>query len=449
MQRVAKQQLKRKLELEPDPVDATADDHVAPAPPPSTDAGARLPSGARGGPLAAEPTSRDDAAARIVGAARYLRQNDPYNPAAVSHAARLPLGRASRGGGGNPDPKLLEAPPTSVRTNLKRLAARREMAAAARGVRERDGHAAGTRVARPPALRPDRVRIGSAATTSPVATAMRGALRSLLADLPQARRHDADGRHADGECRDAGVAAVADPDADDSPPASSRQATPSSTSSDGNGESHGRDPMSLAMRRGARGPRRSRHRAADARGVAREDAAADGSCSRRSSRASWSTPGTKPSRSRFSRSSSPTIEAHKLEEWEAGELVAAPMALLYRVLEKTEGDPATRQRLYLRICRLDPMQAISFAQRSLIHGQARDRAHRPAVAPGPADRRRPAKSVPTSASATSESVRQFKAAVQRDLEWLLNTRRIADAPPEELEELTRSVYHYGCRTSPR
>jgi type VI secretion system protein ImpA len=56
------------------------------------------------------------------------------------------------------------------------------------------------------------------------------------------------------------------------------------------------------------------------------------------------------------------IESHKLEEWEAGEVVAAPMALLYRVLEKTDGDSSTRQSLYLRICRLDPIQAISFAQ---------------------------------------------------------------------------------------
>ena len=42
-----------------------------------------------------------------------------------------------------------------------------------------------------------------------------------------------------------------------------------------------------------------------------------------------------------------------------------------------------------------------------------------------------------------ESVRQFKAGLQRDLEWLLNTRRIAVTAPEEFEELNRSVYHYG------
>jgi type VI secretion system protein ImpA len=56
------------------------------------------------------------------------------------------------------------------------------------------------------------------------------------------------------------------------------------------------------------------------------------------------------------------IEAHKLEEWEAGGLVARPMSLLYRCLTKTDGDSHTRQQLYLRICRLDPLQAMSFAQ---------------------------------------------------------------------------------------
>jgi type VI secretion system protein ImpF len=43
----------------------------------------------------------------------------------------------------------------------------------------------------------------------------------------------------------------------------------------------------------------------------------------------------------------------------------------------------------------------------------------------------------------AESLRQFKFTVQRDLEWLLNTRRIPDAVPEELEEVSRSVYNFG------
>ena len=43
----------------------------------------------------------------------------------------------------------------------------------------------------------------------------------------------------------------------------------------------------------------------------------------------------------------------------------------------------------------------------------------------------------------AQSVRTFKAAVRRDLEWLLNTRRIAEPVPEQLTEVTRSVYTYG------
>lgn len=44
----------------------------------------------------------------------------------------------------------------------------------------------------------------------------------------------------------------------------------------------------------------------------------------------------------------------------------------------------------------------------------------------------------------AESVRRFKASIQRDLEWLLNTRRIPELVPEDwFEQVPRSVYYYG------
>jgi type VI secretion system protein ImpF len=46
-------------------------------------------------------------------------------------------------------------------------------------------------------------------------------------------------------------------------------------------------------------------------------------------------------------------------------------------------------------------------------------------------------------STFAQSVRQYKATVRRDLEWLLNTRRIAIPAPDALEEVTHSLYHYG------
>ena len=43
----------------------------------------------------------------------------------------------------------------------------------------------------------------------------------------------------------------------------------------------------------------------------------------------------------------------------------------------------------------------------------------------------------------SQSVRLLKSSVRRDLEWLLNSRRIADAPDEGMKDINRSVYVYG------
>jgi type VI secretion system protein ImpF len=43
----------------------------------------------------------------------------------------------------------------------------------------------------------------------------------------------------------------------------------------------------------------------------------------------------------------------------------------------------------------------------------------------------------------SQSVRQLKNGLRRDLEWLLNTRRIAVPPDESLKEVNRSLYVYG------
>jgi type VI secretion system protein ImpF len=43
----------------------------------------------------------------------------------------------------------------------------------------------------------------------------------------------------------------------------------------------------------------------------------------------------------------------------------------------------------------------------------------------------------------SESVRLHKAALLRDVEWLLNTRRICEPAPDAYPEVQRSTYHFG------
>lgn len=43
----------------------------------------------------------------------------------------------------------------------------------------------------------------------------------------------------------------------------------------------------------------------------------------------------------------------------------------------------------------------------------------------------------------SKSLAKLRAAVRRDLEWLLNSRQPVDPAPEDCPELLRSVYNYG------
>ena len=43
----------------------------------------------------------------------------------------------------------------------------------------------------------------------------------------------------------------------------------------------------------------------------------------------------------------------------------------------------------------------------------------------------------------SQSLRELKDSVRRNLEWLLNSRRTPEEPPPDAKELPRSVYWYG------
>jgi type VI secretion system protein ImpF len=42
-----------------------------------------------------------------------------------------------------------------------------------------------------------------------------------------------------------------------------------------------------------------------------------------------------------------------------------------------------------------------------------------------------------------QSVRELRASLRRDLEWLFNTRSTIEEAPESMRELERSVYNYG------
>jgi type VI secretion system protein ImpA len=56
-----------------------------------------------------------------------------------------------------------------------------------------------------------------------------------------------------------------------------------------------------------------------------------------------------------------TIDKHDLEHWEAPDVVAHALALLWGCINRNGGDSDAelKQRLYARICRLDPVQALA------------------------------------------------------------------------------------------
>lgn len=349
VQRTARQLLKRKLELEPDPVESSAAGTAAAEPEPvAVPAGVVLP-GSVAMHVSAAPTSRDDAASRIAASAKFLRQSDPTNPAPYLLLRGFRWGEL-RASGRNVDPRLLEAPTTPTRTQLKSLLldskweALLEMCEGVMATPQGRGWLDLQRYALTACD-----ELGSEYQI--VAAALRGALRSLLEDLP----------------------GLLDMTLMDDTPTANRETrewlktiVTSSAETDEDGASEpelprGRDPRAAALAEVRAG------RADRAIALLMREAA-----------------GEKSKRGKFLLQTElanvmvgaghhavaqpileeliANVESHKLEEWEAGDVVARPLALLYRVLEKADGDFATRNALYLRICRLDPLQAIGFSQ---------------------------------------------------------------------------------------
>lgn len=350
--RSANQQLKRKLEIDPDPVEvnAAALETGASA---GVESGAAPAAGAASRSLAAEPTSADDAASRIVGAAKFLRQANPGSPAAYLMLRGFRWGELRAGGALNP--KLLEAPPTNVRTNLKgmlldsRFPELLEASEAVMGTPYGRGW-----------IDLQRYAITAAESIGPdydaVAAALKAALRSLLSDLPELLDMTLmdDTPTANGETRNwlRTVIRVNEPVAD------------------GNGESlpaieddepRSRDPISVA-RAEAKAGRADRAIQLLMREASREKTRRGRFLLQSALARIMVDAGHHPVAMPILEELVGDIAAYKLEEWEMGELVAAPMSLLYKCLQAVDGDSETRQSLYLRICRLDPIQAIGFSQ---------------------------------------------------------------------------------------
>jgi type VI secretion system protein ImpA len=319
---------------------ATASGGAVPSPAAAT---ASTNSGGSAGP----PTSREDAAARIAAVARWLRAQRPADPAPYLMLRGFRWGEL-RVGGPVPDPRLLAAPPTADRVRLKTLALDEKWGPLLEAAEEVMAQEYGRGWL-------DLQRYVAAACTAlgpdydAVRAAVAGTLRALLHDLPALPSLTLmdDTPTANAETRawlaQAGIAA-----------------------GDGGAEAPSAVP-----------------RLGDAEGRARARAAA-GEPLKALEILTAAAEQEKTPRARFllrSQAAAVMVDSgleavavpilrelldqaqrYSLEEWEAGEVVAHPIGLLYRCLGTLGDGAGEREALYLRVCRLDPLRAITLRE---------------------------------------------------------------------------------------
>ncbi len=360
--------LEKKREAEPDPVQPVVGSVDAPAV-----AGAAqplpimAPASSTGIALSvltsSEPADRRDAIATLARVAALLRQQDPHSPAPYLMMRGLRWGEL-RGAQGIADPRLLEAPPTELRQHVKRLALAKkwnELLDVAENAMSLPCSRAW--------LDLQRLVVGACTALGeeyePIAAAIRSELKALLTDLPQLL--DAvlldDTPAANAETR-SWLQQLGSPAPQSESPLASENPT---ASSNGNGAARLPTPSWL-------------EKPADAYALA-QDTLKAGQPEKAFEIMRKEIARQRSGRGRFERSLqlvelcvaagkdaiaqpllddlAEAIDSHKLDDWEDGEMVAAALATVMRVSKKVQDDEGEKRKLFERICRLDPVRALS------------------------------------------------------------------------------------------
>ena len=310
-----------------------------------------------GGALSAEPADREDAIARVVSAARFLRGENQYDPAPYLLLRGLRWGEL-RAAGTEIDQALLAAPPSDLRQNLKRLSLEGNWTEVLEAAEKGMGMECGRGWL-------DLQRyVGRACYElggyyEPIRGAVISGVRGFLADYPRlpelTMMDDTPTANAETVAWLKEFVVVA-------PAPAEPQYAPAPYESDGDGASAGAeaapDTFELAMTAARSGrPREGiemlmREMAQERNGRARFH---------RKVQMTQLCIGTGHDAIAMPilRELAAEIERRKLEDWESPELLAQPLALLYRCLAKADGSEEERQKLYSWICRLDPLQAMN------------------------------------------------------------------------------------------
>jgi type VI secretion system protein ImpA len=355
--------LQKKRESEPDeipaeeaPQEEAATDEYAPSEEPAPVAAAPRRPRPAGGPLAPEPVDKDDAYRRVISVAAFLRREDPCSATPYLLLRGLRFGEL-RSAGPDLDANLLEAPSTEIRQSLKRAANEGEwqqvidLAENAMGLPCGRGWLDLQRYA---------YRAAYELSYTQIQAVIRAEVNALLADYPALRAASLldDTPAANAETQSwldeiAPAASAAEAPAYTPPPVV--EEIPAAT--DGTG-SHAPDAFKLAQEAASAG------RPQEAMEILMREAAAEksgrGRFQRRLQLAHLCiTMGYGQIAHPILEQITAEIDSRGLEGWEAPAFVAQPFTLLYQCLASTDTPPEVKQKIYDRICRLDPLQALA------------------------------------------------------------------------------------------
>jgi type VI secretion system protein ImpA len=299
-----------------------------------------------------EPADREDACERVAALARYLREQDAGNPAPYLMLRGLRWGELRAAGDGyDPDSSLLEAPPTATRQALKRLAGESEW----QQVLDTAETAMGTPCGR---AWLDLQRYAATACDNlgyyAAAWAIKSEVRALLTDLPRLLDMSLsdDTPVANAETRSwlkeflepaAAYSQAAVPEASDEEALGTEGAPDAyQLALDAARSGHVRDAIEILNREAAQEPsgrgrfRRRVQLAQVCMGAGEESIALP-----------------------ILEQLADEIDRRKLEEWEPPDVIAQALSLLYRSMDKDNSTAEQKQKVYGRVCRLDPVEALA------------------------------------------------------------------------------------------
>jgi type VI secretion system protein ImpA len=371
VRRLVNQFLQKKIDAEgpaPEPEPVEPDPEAPPDEEPQQDETPRPKKTARrfaGG----EPADKDDAAARVAAVAAYLRREDPYSPAPYLMLRGLRWGELRTSGSGILDLNLFEPPPTETRQSLKRMLNDGQYAEALELAESAMAEPCGRAWLD---LQRYVVTALEYQSYTAIAEAIKSELKALVRDFPDLSKSMMldDTPVANPETVEWIKSFAAEPEAFAPPPVAyeapmmDEPAEPVSAA----GEPAPPDSFQLATEAARSG------RSEDAIEILADEIGRQTSGRGRFQRKlqlaqiCLSVGQDSIAHSLLEELAS-AIDRHQLEDWESADVVAHALSLLYSCIQRAEIDPAQKAKLYARICRLDPVQALKHSAHAFAHSR--------------------------------------------------------------------------------